>query len=45
MEVFFKGGKRAYITKGRENVNVYGNIYIYTHMLMFTNIYVFLSML
>ena len=31
----------AQITKVRENVNVYENIYV----LMFTNIYVFISML
>ena len=38
---FFKGGKKAYITKVRENVNVYEKIYI----LMFTNVYIFISML
>ena len=37
----FKGGKSAEITKVRENVNVYENIYL----LMFTNVYVFISML
>ena len=38
---FFKGGKKAYITKVRENVNIYEKIYI----LMFTNAYISISML